>query len=393
MTLFDALAAANIPAPPAGAIPTTGGFIRWGENSRYWLKEKDGVALFGDWVTGESHHWFNDSGVPHSREETTLRNKRLADLCKEQQLEQERRHEEAAKLVFTQWNNLPENGRSPYVERKQVVDSGVRFDHDVVVIPLRDVEGKLWSLQHIQPDGTKRFTAGARKRGCFHTIGSIKDRVYVAEGYATAATVYMATDTPVVAAFDAGNIAPVVDALKQKHPRLEIIIAADDDCWKERNIGKEKAKEAAKKFGCKVVLPIFKDTSTKPTDFNDLHLLEGLDVVVQQLSESSDTKQLVAVTLEDFLNQNIAEREMLIDPIIPTQGLVMLYAARGIGKTYVSLSVALSAAAGGSTLGGKWKAKKPVKVLLVDGEMPAIVLQKRLAALIPKHFKDNSHDQ
>jgi putative DNA primase/helicase len=93
-------------------------------------------------------------------------------------------------------------------------------------------------------------------------------------------------------------------------------------------------------------------------------------------------QSLQALTLCELLSLEIAPREMLLAPIIPTQGLVMLYAARGIGKTYVSLSIALSVASGGGTLGDRWKADKPHKVLFVDGEMPAISLQQRLAALV-----------
>ena len=124
-----------------------------------------------------------------------------------------------------------------------------------------------------------------RKKGCFHTIGQIDGVVYVAEGYATAASVHMATDVPVVVAFDAGNLEPVIEALKSKYPALKITIAADDDRWKPEigNTGRIKANAAARRFGCTVALPWFKDTSTKPTDWNDLHVLEGLETVKSQL--------------------------------------------------------------------------------------------------------------
>ncbi len=61
---------------------------------------------------------------------------------------------------------------------------------------------------------------------------------------------------------------------------------------------------------------------------------------------------------------------MLINPIIPEKGLVMLYAPRGVGKTYVALTIALAVATGETMFNGKWKAEQPAKVLFVDGEMP-----------------------
>jgi putative DNA primase/helicase len=56
----------------------------------------------------------------------------------------------------------------------------------------------------------------------------------------------------------------------------------------------------------------------------------------------------------------------------------MLYAPRGVGKTWVSLYMAWAAASGGLCIGG-WSADRPWKVIYVDGEMPAAVLQERLA--------------
>jgi phage/plasmid primase-like uncharacterized protein len=62
-------------------------------------------------------------------------------------------------------------------------------------LPLRDSTGKLSGFQWIYPEGTKRFLSGGRKKGCCHTIGSSTDgnTIYLTEGYATGASVYMAT--------------------------------------------------------------------------------------------------------------------------------------------------------------------------------------------------------
>lgn len=89
---------------------------------------------------------------------------------------------------------------------------------------------------------------------------------------------------------------------------------------------------------------------------------------------------LGAVTIEDFLRREIPAREMILDPVLPTQGLAMVYAARGIGKTHVGLGIGYAAATGSSFL--RWSAPKPRRVLYVDGEMPAVVMQERLAALV-----------
>lgn len=205
MSLQDALAAANIPAPPSN-IPISSGFVRYGKSNRYWLKQQDGVVLFGDWSTGESHHWFEDSGKSLDAGEVAARKAQLATLRQEQETEQARIYNEIATRTQGQWDGLPETGNSPYLERKQVLAYSLRFLGDAVVVPLRDIEGKLWSLQTINADGSKRFQTGGRKRGCFHTIGQMGNEVFIAEGYSTAASVHLATGLPVVVAFDAGNL-------------------------------------------------------------------------------------------------------------------------------------------------------------------------------------------
>lgn len=51
----------------------------------------------------------------------------------------------------------------------------------------------------------------------------------------------------------------------------------------ESNVGVEKATSVAREFGLPLAIPQFKDVSSKPTDFNDLHLLEGLAEVRRQV--------------------------------------------------------------------------------------------------------------
>lgn len=286
-TLHDAIIAAGMDAPPAKAKPTSSGFIRWGKNNRYWMKPFDGGAIFGDYSTDESHTWFEDDDKPLDAKQMAERRASMAKLRKQQKQEEERLYAEVATRCEQLWNAMPDTGKSAYLERKQVAAFGVRYHNDCLAIPLCDVAGKPWSLQYIHNDGTKRFSAGAKKRGCFHTIGQIDEAVIVGEGYATLASIHMATGATCIVAFDAGNLEPVIEALTRKYPDLTITIAADDDRWKPEigNTGMIKASEAARRFGCVVALPMFKDSRSKPTDWNDLHVLEGLETVKAQLAE------------------------------------------------------------------------------------------------------------
>ncbi len=341
------------------------------------------AGAFGDWSQDIHEKWnLKNKDVPGLDKEQLFKQIEKA----KQTAEEERlcKQEETASLALEKWTSFVERGESPYLIKKKVEPFGVRFDNDSLVIPLRDTMGKLWSLQYIYPDGTKRFLIGGRKKGCFHHIGNLEDGkpIIITEGYATGASVYMATHQATVVAYDAGNLEPVLQELKKAYPRSPITIAADNDLWKEHNTGRIKAEEAAQRYGCTAVFPTFKNTETKPTDFNDLHVLEGTGGVKEQIEKATQQTTLKAITIKNLLSLEIQPREMILNPILPEQGLVMIHAPRGVGKTHVSLQVAHTVAMGGHMFNGKWTSDRPHKVLFVDGEMPLVVMQERLAKII-----------
>ena len=88
------------------------------------------------------------------------------------------------------------------------------------------------------------------------------------------------------------------------------------------------------------------------------------------------------VSLADFLAMELPPRENILSPWLPRQGLAMIHSKRGIGKTFAALNVAYAVASGGSFL--RWEAPRPAGVLFLDGEMPANVIQERLAQIVLK---------
>jgi hypothetical protein len=93
-------------------------------------------------------------------------------------------------------------------------------------------------------------------------------------------------------------------------------------------------------------------------------------------SPKDTPKHLKAITVPELLRLDVAPREMVIAPFLPTQGLAMLYSKRGVGKTFIALGIAAATAAGTKFL--KWTAPTRRKVLYVDGEMPLISIKQRL---------------
>ncbi len=277
-----------------GEIKADGLIYRFGtgkkDNKDGWYVSHGEVGAFGDWRRGISEKWSAKNEHLNDADKVLFKEK----LQKAKQIADEEKrhgHEAAAILALEKWEAYLQDGRSPYLEKKGVPAFGVRFREDILVVPVKDITGKLWTLQWIDPDGAKRFLTGGRKKGCFHSIGTLEDGkpILLTEGYATGASVHMATQQATVIAFDTGNLEPVIEELRKVYPKSFLLIAGDDDCWKERNTGRTKAEELSQKYGCSLVFPHFKNTETKPTDFNDLHKLEGLTMVKEQINQTLES--------------------------------------------------------------------------------------------------------
>lgn len=88
--------------------------------------------------------------------------------------------------------------------------------------------------------------------------------------------------------------------------------------------------------------------------------------------------RLIIDDIVDFLRLEIPPRKEILHPWLYTQGLAMIHAYRGIGKTHVALGIACAVSTGSSFFG--WTSPEPHRVVFVDGEMPAGVVQERLKA-------------
>lgn len=100
----------------------------------------------------------------------------------------------------------------------------------------------------------------------------------------------------------------------------------------------------------------------------------------QTQGDSVSAVALVSKTVEELLKMNIPPREYLLSPVLQMQGINMMFAWRGVGKTLVALNMACAVASGGKF--HTWKAPRPKKVLYIDGEMPASEMQKRLKEIL-----------
>ncbi|MDP1650965.1 MAG: DUF927 domain-containing protein [Rubrivivax sp.] len=243
-----------------GKVPA-GGFQNW----------RDG----GGWET-----WRADIGRTLTTDEESAHRLRWEMLRRERELEEAKRKTTARKRALSVFEEAALCDSHPYTVRKGIQTHGARLQGDRLVLPLRDADGTIHSLQFIGADGEKRYLTGGRKAGCYFDIGQPDGVLCVAEGFATGASLHEATGYAVAVAFDAGNLAAVTKALHKKHPDLRVIVCADDDYLTAGNPGISKATEAALCIGALLAVPDFGvDRPERATDFNDLHQFAGLDAV------------------------------------------------------------------------------------------------------------------
>jgi putative DNA primase/helicase len=189
--------------------------------------------------------------------------------------------------------------QTEYHKAKQIeATPGAPSRNGDVLVPGYDVDGKLWTIQYIKEDGTKRFAKDSRKYGCFHVVGApngaaalqqiaMSPVVVIAEGYATAATLAEHGKVPTLAAYDSGNLLSVATSIRERWSDKAIVIAGDDDHRIENNPGRDKARAAAEAVAGVAIFPNFtaEQRAKGFTDFNDLGT-QNPELVSKQLTST-----------------------------------------------------------------------------------------------------------
>lgn len=245
-----------------------------------------GVGTYGSWRSDpEKVTWVSKNLHTMSTAERLNYHAQIEAVQVQRAEELKKLQNEAAQTCFNIWNNA--KAADPdhlYLVRKQIpAYDGVRQSGDNIIIPVL-YDKKIASLQFITPEGEKRFKRNGRTKGCYFKIDGADDVVYVAEGYATAASVHMSAGNTVYIAFNANNLYEIASLAKTENPESRIIIAGDDDVFTNNNPGRTKANQCAEALGLEAAFPAFKDLETRPVDWNDLHVLEGIEAVRSQLA-------------------------------------------------------------------------------------------------------------
>ena len=350
----------------------------------YVVNEVNGnyFATFGNWKTGFEGKWSSvnhQSMTPQQREDLQRQlqeAKQRADETKKQ------RHNEVAKKVERWFESYPNVVEHEYLTNKKVKNYGLKQYQDMLVCGVYSTTGNIRSLQFISKNGDKRFASDSEIKGNIFLIGAdIKDipkldKIILAEGYSTSATIYEATQIPVACVFSANFVMAVALQIR-KLSGARIVVALDND---ESGVGEKKAQECVQAVinSC-VRLP------SEHGDFNDLYLRHGLEKVKAELIEHKLGIQKYAIR---NLIGKPEPQKFLVDGLIPIGKPGILAAVGGVGKSLSVIQLALAICCG-----GRWWGKDIVErgnSVIFCAEDDLMEIHRRLDLLDPKGKRFNS---
>lgn len=254
----------------------------------------------------------------------------------DKQLETARiKHEEYLKYCADELEkDLKDHDESPqassffYTDKKLIarilkyVDARTGKDKygNYISLALHNIDGKRVGVQKIYERKFKKngeltnklFTNGMDKNGAHLVIGNFAtaSRRIGFEGFATGASAFLAhldqdENIAAIIGLDAGNLVKVISAYKTKYPDTPIEVGLDNDMWKQKkgkgNKGLLIGLDLLELYPeTKAFYPTFEkyDTTSAPTDWNDLHKLAGLKEVYKQLRARNNKLKLTGDLFE-----------------------------------------------------------------------------------------------
>jgi phage/plasmid primase-like uncharacterized protein len=349
----------------------------------WYVAFPDGIPAgrFGCWRAGIEVTWRADVGRKLTQIEEMSHLKRLSEAKAARDAALERQHQVTSETVEKIWTGaqaaLPDH---PYLVSKGIGVHGARATGDGrLVLPLYDPDGTLSSLQYIDHQGSKLFHPSGQAGGKFWQVGTMDEpgTLYVAEGFATAATIHETTNRPCVVSYSASSLIPVTGSLRELYgENQDIVIVADND---KKGNGKKFADQASAKYGARVIL-----TPIEGMDANDYaqagHDLAGL--LIQQTG--SEVMDKLKVVFGDQLGSEYEAPDELVEGLMTIGSSVVVYGDSNSGKTFWALSVATAIATGSDCYGLR---TDPGLVVYLASEAPGSI-RSRMQAIKKYHGCD-----
>ena len=336
--LADAMRSARIEPPPNltldGQLHRFSTKGRKRDDSGWYIAFPDEpvAGRFGCWRDQIDCVFKAEIGRELTAAENMAITRRQSEAKAERDLAREKKAEIAASTVETIWTEaIAASPDHPYLKRKGISAHGARLTGDGrLIVPLYSANGDLASLQYISED-EKRYHPGGTTKACSWTLGEITPGpIFVAEGYATAATIHEVSGRPCVIAYSANNLPAIAGQLRETHGQAqEIVIVADNDA---SGVGRNKADEASAKHGGRIVMP--------PTegDANDYQQAGG-DLAGLLFPPADDW-----LVPADSFSEQPAPIRWQIKHWLQSQALIMVHGPSGGGKTFLVLDMVMAVA-------------------------------------------------
>jgi len=185
-------------------------------------------VIFGCWKRGIYGVWCNRNIKDLSSYDKGL----IKQKQKELERELQEKNAQAKRNIQHIWEHADPNfNEHAYLTNKRVKSFGLRLHKGRLLVPLYNEDNELCSLQNIAADGTKWFEKDTHTKGCFFIIGKLGEKIYITEGYATAATIHEVMGETAAIAFNANNLLPVAQIIRKKNPYKNLVICADNDAF------------------------------------------------------------------------------------------------------------------------------------------------------------------
>ena len=342
LQIANAMRSAGIEPPPE--IKIDGQLHRFSTKGRkrddsgwYVIFPDEPVAgRFGCWRDGIDAVFRADIGRELTAAENMAITRRQSEARARRDQDRERKAAISADTVEAIWRAAgAASPDHPYLARKGVKPNGARITGDGrLIVPLFGPDGSLSSLQYISDDD-KRYHPGGTTKGCSWTLGDPDGGpIFVAEGFATAATVHDVSGRPCVVAYSANNLPEIVGQLREKYGQTqEIIIVADNDA---SGVGRNKADQASAKHGGRIVMP------PSEGDAND-YVQAGGDLIAILFPPSDDW-----LIPADKFSKQPAPIKWQVKHWLQSDALIMVHGPSGGGKTFLVLDMVLSIASKGA---------------------------------------------
>lgn len=306
-----------------------------GKRPGWYVAFDDGIPAgrFGCWREGIDMPWRAEVSRQLSSVDEMAYTRQQSQAKAARDAEREKTAEVAGDVVGRIWADAgvasPDH---PYLKKKGIAPHGARITGDGrLIMPLYTAEGALSSIQYIDGTGGKLYHAGAATGGCWWLIGAIDDAgpVYIAEGFATAATIHEVTGRPCAVAYSASNLVPVTGDIRKL--ARDVVIVADHDA---SGVGARYAEQASAKHGGRVVMPPL------PGDAND-YAAGGGDLL--ELLEPKHSDWLVPAA--EFASKP-APISWIVKHWVQREAMMMVHGPSGSGKTFIVLDWCLRVATG-----------------------------------------------